>query len=343
MTTFELLYSAFNQQPMNHSKHLWLLNESLTFANQALLNRDDVVIVTNRWDIAQSHPTNAVFNDFDLSGLNNISNVYFHIPKEKAVLNHLLNQSADLLESDGKITIVGEKNQGIKTVGKNAQNLFAHSHIQKQGDIYLVTLSSPIQLLKESQQLNSQDYRQLRAIGAFQNLEIYSKPGLYGWNKIDAGSELLIQYLTELAKQIKPTTKSVLDLGCGYGYLSIAAGALGFSNLHATDNNAAAMLAIEKNAYFNSLPIAFWPDDIASQSNTDFDLILCNPPFHQGFDHSKALSSRFVQAIAKLKSAQGRALVVVNQFIKLEAFTKGLFKSVKIVAANKSYSVYELL
>ena len=363
LTSFELLYNAYHSHS-NHGNHLWVLTDALADTcapltaqvasttpthTQATSNSgqtNDVHLLTNRWDIAQQAPDVIQFNDYDLLTLStaNIGFVYFHIPKEKPVLNHLLKQCAMILSPGGRVFVAGAKSQGIKSVGKNAKTLFQTASTQKFGDIYLceLVLLANDQRTDENKPLDDQNYTELRPIKQLNGHDVYSKPGIYGWNKIDAGSTLLVEHLQNNQSQLLETTKTVLDLGCGYGYLSLSAHQLGFTNIHATDNNAAAILAVEKNALQNRFTVHAWPDDVAEQAQQQFDLIVCNPPFHQGFDHSKNLSAKFCQALSRLLSPRGQALVVVNQFIKLENFTAGLFKRVTVVAENNSYTVYKL-
>ncbi|BFM07084.1 methyltransferase [Halioxenophilus aromaticivorans] len=349
LTSFELLYGEYLRQT-DAAGQLWVLTDSLVDSCKQLIDQvsaadaepNTTVLITNRWDIANYSQKTIIFNDYDLSvaAEKKISHVYFHIPKEKAVLNYLLNQCAAYLPSNSRVFIAGEKNQGIKGLAKAAKPLFDTIATQKHGDLYLCELATKSDASPSQTPLKDQNYQQLRVIGELDGNALYSKPGVYGWNKIDAGSALLVDYLKQSQSAINAHTQSVLDLGCGYGFLTLAAHQLGIKSISATDNNAGALLALQATAHHNQFDVTAWPDDTAASCHQKFDLILCNPPFHQGFEHSKDLSSKFCQAIARLKASDGQALVVVNQFIKLEAFTAGLFKQTTPVAGNGSYTIY---
>lgn len=343
---FDLLYQAYQNQCDEGDVHLWLLGDTLPNSSLASLlgasQTRQCRVITNRWDIAQLFSAHAEFNDFELSFAAEFNRAYFYIPKEKPVLNTLLNQCAQWLPVGGKVFIVGEKNQGIKSVAKNALPFFADATTEKHSDLYLVTLTKSKALAADAHFLDDKNYRVFRSIGDVGALTIASKPGLFGWDKIDAGSKLLINVLTDLLSEFDTQNDCVLDLGCGYGYLTLAAANLGFHQLHATDNNAAALLAVHENSRINNLAIKAWPDDIASQAEAPYPLVLCNPPFHQGYEHSKDLSQRFMQALGRLTATHGTALVVVNQFIKLEKLAASYFRSIERVAGDKSFSVYRL-
>jgi release factor glutamine methyltransferase len=80
--------------------------------------------------------------------------------------------------------------------------------------------------------------------------------------------------------------KSVLDIGCGSGVLSLAAARSG-GNVTAVDINPAAVRATEENANRNGLrgSIHALQSDlfaVLDDSASKFDYILCNPPFYEG-------------------------------------------------------------
>ena len=93
------------------------------------------------------------------------------------------------------------------------------------------------------QRLDDSDYTRIRPIQqSGQGAPVYTKPGIYGWQKIDLGSRLLVAAIQEyLGAGDSRQLNTVLDLGCGYGYLSIMLARLGASHIVATDNNIAAV------------------------------------------------------------------------------------------------------
>src|SRR5690606_9948663 len=80
-----------------------------------------------------------------------------------------------------------------------------------------------------------------------EGLTIHSKPGLFGWNKIDQGSEFLIQSLPAMLGTMPRPPASLLDLGCGYGYLTLMTKDLPLQGRVLTDNNAAALFTARHN------------------------------------------------------------------------------------------------
>ena len=136
--------------------------------------------------------------------------------------------------------------------------------------------------------------------------------------------------------------KRVLDLGCGYGFLSIASQHLNIKHNTLTDNNAAALISAQHNCRQLGLSAEIIASDAGQQIDRKFDLILCNPPFHQGFSIDGDLTDKFLANAKRLLSTQGTAYFVVNQFIALEKKAQPHFKSIKLIAQNKSFKVIAL-
>jgi len=171
----------------------------------------------------------------------------------------------------------------------------------------------------------------------------FSKPGQFGWQKTDAGSVFLLASLEQLAPAIPP---HLLDLGCGYGYLAVGAATQIFNTAPAaitlTDNNAAALLAAEKNCALHQLTATLCAGDAGNTLSQKADLLLCNPPFHQGFSVSGDLTDKFLAAAARLTTHQGQALFVVNAFIPLEQKARRFFAHSQTLANNQQFKVIQL-
>jgi len=195
------------------------------------------------------------------------------------------------------------------------------------------------------QLLDDSDYDQPRSIAPDSGLTLLSKPGLFGWNKVDVGSALLIKQLQQLSPLLNPPN-SCVDLGCGYGYLTIAAASLGnlksINHWMLTDNNAAALQLAKQNLLNNQLTGEVIAADAGRGIGRKTDLLLCNPPFHQGFGIDGDLTDKFLVSAKRLLSPQGLALFVVNQFIPLERKAAPLFGEVKLVVDNGSFKVIQL-
>lgn len=330
---------------MPQSISLWIADESLSEQDLvAARPRPGLDVLTNRCDLGarlsnMGHKTSVSDFDFSLLPSASYDDIVYRVSKERPLVHHCINESFKRLNVGGSLHLIGNKEDGIRTHGRNAQKLFATpEHAKKHGDAYHIRLQKPAPSGENGNVfLDSKDYDHLRTCTVGE-LHFMSKPGVFGWNKVDRGSAMLAGYVNDLLAK-KKSAGSVLDLGCGYGYLLLATAALHFSKRHATDNNAAAVDAAKASFARAGLSVEVTLDDCGAQLTGGYDWILCNPPFHQGFATSNALAEKFLSQIKTLLSAQGKALVVVNQFIPVERIAQGKFKHVETVLNEHGFKV----
>lgn len=302
------------------------------------------ILRSNRYEIAQAAAqagVSAKFSDFDFSDLEtgSFDSVLFRVSKERAVSHHIINRASVLLKSGGTLMLSGEKTDGLKTYTGHANKLFGDSsQPKKSGNYYL---SRVTKYSDAGKLLDDKNYLVLRSIGSPENLPLQSKPGIFGWNKIDQGSALLINQLPEFLQSFgaENQPQSLLDLGCGYGFLACAAAQEGLTKITATDNNAAALKACKANFAALKVDGTVIAGDAGSQLEEHFDAIICNPPFHQGFNIDGELTAKFLTASKRLLAPRGRALFVVNNFIALEKKAQDYFPRVREVARSGSFKL----
>tara|TARA_R110002167_G_scaffold46366_1_gene138477 strand:+ start:9212 stop:10288 length:1077 start_codon:yes stop_codon:yes gene_type:complete len=321
---------------------LWVVDENLPALSQ-IAPIAGVSLLSNRVDLFQRGSSlgwRAQLSDFDFSPWADASldRVYYRVSKEKAVVHHVINQAWRVLKPGGQLMLLGAKQEGTKTYFDKAQALFGHGELDKLGKGGFAAMLSRCEAKGSGLLLDDRDYTQLRPIAE----DFISKPGLFGWDKLDQGSVFLAEHFDQLWPQLATQQPRVLDLGCGYGYLAAKAHARAVESIIATDNNAAAILACQQN--FDRLGIQgpVLIDDCAASLNDRFDLVLCNPPFHQGFALEGELTERFVAAAARLTAFDGIAAFVVNQFIPLERKAQGLFGEIDTFADNGSFKLIRL-
>jgi len=321
---------------------LWLADEHVDRSMLTSLPQlDHVRALTNRCDVAtalRTHGVDTALSDFDFTDLPLFDAILFRVAKEKPLVHHAINCALEHLTANGALWLSGYKNDGIKTyLEKAAARAHGSLQLERHGAALVgtVTKSAPL-----GDPLDDQQYAQLRQLDFSSDFSANSKPGIFGWQKIDAGSAFLIEHLSTVWPQ---PPKRVLDLGCGYGYLSLmAARQWPHAQFVGTDNNIAAVHASAVNfeqATIDATAICSDAGDIIRES---FDAIICNPPFHQGFAVDGDLTIRFLRAIKRLLTRRGKALLVVNQFIALEREATPLFGAVNVVARNRSYKLVAL-
>ncbi|MBC6904777.1 class I SAM-dependent methyltransferase [Saccharophagus sp. K07] len=321
---------------------LWLADESgRDIWPQIKATNRSIDVLTNRFDqavAAEKYGIPTTFCDWEFASDHQYTHIYLRICKEKAINQHLIQEAWNHLTPGGALHIAGEKNEGIKTCWDFACEIFSSdSRLKKHGMAYCGSLTKTA----EGKIEKNDSYHELVEISSWDGVAIFSKPGVFGWDKIDAGSTLLIEQLMEHTPAWE-TAKSILDLGCGYGFLTFASNWINCERRVATDNNAGALLCTQKNAAARGLNVEVVAGDKGDKVEGKFDLILCNPPFHRGFSVDGDLTQEFLTAAKTKLANNGTTLFVVNSFIPLEKKAAGLFSKIDLLQDNRQFKVFAL-
>ena len=172
--------------------------------------------------------------------------------------------------------------------------------------------------------LRRQAFRFLTASGVFSN------------RRIDPGTKLLAESM------ILPSEGHVLDLGCGYGVVGIAAAAFNHNlKLFLVDINERAVWLSKQNIQLNNISNAE-----AKQGNLyepveelTFNCILTNPPVSAGMETVRAI---ILQASQHLE-AKGSFQMVIRSKIggkTLSQFLENVFGNMEVLSRKSGYRVF---
>ena len=169
-----------------------------------------------------------------------------------------------------------------------------------------------------------------------------SRPGVFAWNRIDAGSALLAENLPSgLAGR-------AADLGAGWGFLADALleknPQLAAIDLYEADARALDLARSNLRARGEECVSGFHWHDVAAglPAGARYDFILSNPPFHDtGKSPQPALGQRFLQAAAGALDPHGAFWLVANAQLPYETLLSERFGAVRQVAAERGYKVIE--
>lgn len=102
--------------------------------------------------------------------------------------------------------------------------------------------------------------------------------GVFSKEKLDFGTRLLLESLP-----MKEMKGEVLDLGCGYGVVSIILSKFVHANFDAVDVNRRALHLFEMNIKLNKVSdINFFESDCYENVDKKYDYIITNPPIRAG-------------------------------------------------------------
>lgn len=165
-------------------------------------------------------------------------------------------------------------------------------------------------------------------------LGVWTQPGVFSWDRLDAGSGKLIELLPPLAGR-------GADLGCGVGLLAqrvLAAPAV--TELTCVDIDRRAVDCARHNLD-DPRATVHWADVRRLDDLGDLDFVVMNPPFHDGGTEDRNLGVAFVEVAARLLRKGGVCWLVANRHLPYEAKLATAFASFEVRHDGGGYKVFE--
>ena len=236
----------------------------------------------------------------------------------------------------GTPIIVTQTNEmGGKTLEKTLVSHFPNTDTDSRNKSRIITLIKS----KDTPKIID-EWMAYTTLSYVESTGYYSMPGLFGWDKIDTGSKLLIDTVTDLKG-------AGADFGCGYGYLTRECLARfdDIKSIHALDIDPRAIEAVQKNVTDTRIKAikADCTNRVANLPPLDF--IISNPPFHTDAGEDRSLGQKFIENAYKSLRKRGLLWIVANTHMPYEKIlgeTFGQFDEIikkdgfKIIRALKS-------
>jgi len=161
-----------------------------------------------------------------------------------------------------------------------------------------------------------------------------TQPGIFAWDRIDAGTAMLIE-------RLPPMQGAGADLGCGWGALAgHVLASSGVTSLRLIDLDRRAVEAARANVHDPRARFE-WADLRALPADGTLDFVVSNPPFHLAGEESRSLGQGFVRKAAAMLRPGGVAWIVANRHLPYEAELRTAFKRVRVVDEGGGYKVFE--
>lgn len=251
--------------------------------------------------------------------------VFVNIPKQREEAEGLL--ALALKHSNGFVMAAAANNAGgTRLQGMlEAYGLAVHHSAKSHARAVWVFAAANADAGRLKEKLSLTTPRQMEA----QERKWWTQPGLFGWDKIDAGSQLLLQHIPQ------GLSGNIADFGCGYGYISarLAEDFPAVHSIDAYDADARAVDCCKRNS--NAKVNTIWQDIENFTATPRYDAVVMNPPFHSGKVEDIALGKIFIRkALDSLKSG-GQLFMVANRHLGYEKS----FPELSIIAQSEGYKI----
>jgi 16S rRNA (guanine1207-N2)-methyltransferase len=170
-------------------------------------------------------------------------------------------------------------------------------------------------------------------------LTLCAHGGVFAGAKVDRGTRALLAALPGAV----PDATTALDLGSGTGVLAVAlAAARPGLTVVAADQSAAAVASAAATVAANGLGdrVRVVRDDAAgSLPEGSVDLVVCNPPFHQGAAVSETLAERLFTGAARVLRPGGELWCVYNSHLPHRDALRRIVGPTRQVTRDPSFTI----
>jgi 16S rRNA (guanine1207-N2)-methyltransferase len=261
--------------------------------------------------------------------------VLSHLPRGREVQRELIRGAAGVLRPGGRFVFVASTQVGVKGCVAYARDLFGRCGVVRRKKGYHVAMTVRPEGMEPPPARDTYARRSIELDGM--EVSLVSKPGVFAWDRLDGGTERLIDAM-EIGRGDR-----VLDLGCGTGLAGlVAARRAPDGEVVLVDSDLRAVRSARRTFQANRVDNGdVLLSDGASELVEDdpFDVVITNPPFHQGREVDYHVAHQFVRDSHRVLRPEGRLFLVANRFIGYDDLMRQSFGNANVAYADRSYHV----
>jgi 16S rRNA (guanine1207-N2)-methyltransferase len=319
-----LIRSALADLSMQPNARVLLINQSGTLPQMLAADGINAIVWNRRLGPAHGAASQPPTGPFDLAIL--------RLPKSKDECAMLAHQAAATLTTTGRLIIYGGNDEGIKTVparltelSSDIQTLSARGH----GRVLLLTRPDR----QPSGTLPAWRQTTTLSLPPGPPRPWISYPGLFAGGALDPGTALLLAHLPAL----KPGA-SILDYGCGTGPIArTLVDRDPTARIDLLDNDTLALLAASENVPNARTVLG---SDLSAVAGNHYDLIVSNPPIHDGIREDHRLLQHLMSAASAHLKPKGHMMLVVQRRIPLDTHLAANFRHVSTPADDGRFRLW---
>jgi 23S rRNA (guanine1835-N2)-methyltransferase len=305
---------------LNHwQPHCWNDSYSSQLALRKNLSRNKLEFVSHHWIPA----------DQPLPGLYDV--VLIKIPKTLSLLEYQLSQLRNHLHPKSQVIAAGMVKHLSGSMIQAFERFIGPTHTslaQKKARLVLAEFDPALQVSTPAP-------TQYDIPGT--PLKLSSYASVFSQNKLDMGTGFLLKHFPDVSE-----CEHIIDLGCGNGALACyAAWKNPSARISMLDESYLALKSAEGSFHQCKLtnPHQIQIADCLDGYEDKADLILCNPPFHEGNQLDSSTAQRMFKGAKRCLQSAGKLAVVGNRHLDYHLTLRKYFGQVSLIASNRKFVV----
>ena len=260
-----------------------------------------------------------------------VASFVVHAPPGTLERRYVLARALSTLAPGAPLTALAGKDKGGSRLAKELKAFGCTVNDTPRAHHRIVTTTCPPQLQGIEEAILAGGPQQHPAH------QLWTQPGVFSWDQLDAGSELLLSHLPQF-------TGRGADLGCGIGILSRAVlTSPAVSALTLVDIDRRAIAMAQRNVA-DPRATFVWADVCRGElPATELDFVVMNPPFHASGIEDKNLGQIFITRAAALLKKGGQLWLTANRHLPYESYLHQHFQERILVAENALYKIYQAI
>ncbi len=268
--------------------------------------------------------------------------VTIRVSTDKLALQQLIWEAFHALRIGGKCFIAGANDEGVKPAVRLLESIFGMARLDAQHSGHRLAVATKTQIAPSSltdgtsPYLDPDHFREVAVTLKGVEQTLFSRPGVFSWEHLDEATQLLGDLMDIRAGE------SVLDLGCGAGALGLTAATLsGTGRVLMVDADAEAVRCAARGMAKAELGNAeVRASDVGGAVGDEtFDVVVSNPPFHQGKATDLMVPRQFIADAYAHLHVGGRLMLVANRTLPYEQVIAERFGEVRTLHDGRRFKV----
>ncbi|KAA1193122.1 class I SAM-dependent methyltransferase [Pseudohalioglobus sediminis] len=260
--------------------------------------------------------------------------VVMRIPKQLAYFEFQLSRLARLLPQDAKLYCAGMDKHLPRQTGQLLERYFRV--VERHPGQRKARLFTACQPVRDAPAADVDSHYFCAPVGH----QMLSQANVFSRDGLDIGTRFLLDNLHRVA----PVDQAA-DLACGNGVLGIAAMQQGIAGaVTFADESAMAIASARHNVQAilgNETSATFHHGDGLLECEQQFELILCNPPFHLGHTVDEFAGRRLIRQCAVALRPGGQLLLVANRHLNYAGELKRRFSRIEQTGQNRKFRLWQ--